>query len=243
MLESLNKAPTVPELASDYVEIIRQHQPHGPYRLAGLSFGGIVAYEVAQQLRASCEEVAFVGLIDAILPDSGVRYRVGQLARLFALPLRDAVRVTVKRTLRRVAARLGVGPRSELTRYDSPEKLAPLDHIRQEAYARAAERYVSQIQPLTGNIELIVAGRRLADDPLQTPDCGWSNHVSSVRVHVLDADHLGLVEEPGVASLAEVFLEGLHRSDNQRPSREHDDGQAPAGSISGVSGNLLGQST
>lgn len=92
---------------------------------------------------------------------------------------------------------------------------------------RAAERYVSQIQPLTGNIELIVAGRRLADDPLQTPDCGWSNHVSSVRVHVLDADHLGLVEEPGVASLAEVFLEGLHRSDNQRPSREHDDGQAP----------------
>src|SRR5262249_54162392 len=86
ILESLKQAPTVAELASEYVDIIRQHQPNGPYRVAGMSFGGIVAYEVAHQLRASGAEVAFVGLIDAILPDSGLSYRLRQLRRLLALP-------------------------------------------------------------------------------------------------------------------------------------------------------------
>src|SRR5205814_7779484 len=113
MLENLDQAPTVPELASDYVAIIRQHQPHGPYRIAGMSFGGIVAYEVAQQLRAGGEEVVFIGLIDAILPESGVRFRMTQIARLFALPFRDIVRVASQRVQGRVAALFGSGPKSE----------------------------------------------------------------------------------------------------------------------------------
>ena len=61
MLESQDKMPTVPELASDYVEIIRRQQPNGPYRIGGNSFGGIVAYEVAQQLRAAARKWSLSG--------------------------------------------------------------------------------------------------------------------------------------------------------------------------------------
>jgi amino acid adenylation domain-containing protein len=230
MLEAPDQAPTVPELAGDYVAIIRQHQPNGPYRIGGISFGGIVAYEVAQQLRASGAEVAFVGLMDAILPENGVRYRIGQCARLLALPFRDMVRVAAKHAYRRVAALFGARPKSEFTRYDNHEKLAPIDDLRQEAYARAAERYVAQIRPVTGNVdvELIVAGRRLANDPLQAPDCGWRSRVPSVHVHCLDCDHLGLVEEPNVASVAEIFLESMRRSERQGGAGEDAGGQAPA---------------
>jgi thioesterase domain-containing protein len=43
-------------------------QASGPYHLAGWSLGGVVAYEMAQQLRRAGEEVDFLGLIDSYTP-------------------------------------------------------------------------------------------------------------------------------------------------------------------------------
>ena len=51
-----------------------------------------------------------------------------------------------------------------------------------------------------------------------------------MRVHLLDSDHLGLVEEPYVATVAKIFLESLYRSERQRRSREHAGTGALAGS-------------
>ncbi|MER7014446.1 alpha/beta fold hydrolase [Saccharopolyspora sp. NPDC000359] len=43
------------ELASCYADAIRQRQPHGPYALAGYSFGAAAAFEVAKVLEAAGE--------------------------------------------------------------------------------------------------------------------------------------------------------------------------------------------
>jgi len=43
-------ARTVETMAADYVTEIRRVQPHGPYLLAGHSYGGLVSFEIAQQL-------------------------------------------------------------------------------------------------------------------------------------------------------------------------------------------------
>lgn len=68
---SLDVAPlaTVEEVATSYIEAIRTVQPTGPYHLAGLSFGGIVAFEMARQLQQQGEQIAFLGLFDAVLID------------------------------------------------------------------------------------------------------------------------------------------------------------------------------
>ncbi|ONI81662.1 type I polyketide synthase [Actinosynnema sp. ALI-1.44] len=47
---------------------LRRIQPQGPYRLAGWSFGGFLAYEAAQQLTAAGERVDLLGLVDPIIP-------------------------------------------------------------------------------------------------------------------------------------------------------------------------------
>lgn len=47
-----------------YVTHLRRHQPEGPYLLAGYSFGGVLAFEVARQLREAGEEVPFLGVFD-----------------------------------------------------------------------------------------------------------------------------------------------------------------------------------
>ncbi|MDY7534219.1 amino acid adenylation domain-containing protein [Pseudomonas sp. Bout1] len=59
---------TMEGLAARLVGIIRSVQPHGPYRLAGWSFGGVLAYEVSMQLQGLDEPVAFLGLIDSYVP-------------------------------------------------------------------------------------------------------------------------------------------------------------------------------
>jgi thioesterase domain-containing protein len=59
---------TVEGLAAHFVRIIRDVQPAGPYRLAGWSFGGVVAYEVATQLLGRDEAVEFLALFDAFHP-------------------------------------------------------------------------------------------------------------------------------------------------------------------------------
>lgn len=55
----------IAEMAANYIERIRSVKPCGPYLLAGLCAGGVIAFEMAQQLQDQGDSVAFVGIIDA----------------------------------------------------------------------------------------------------------------------------------------------------------------------------------
>ncbi|MDY7021521.1 MAG: amino acid adenylation domain-containing protein, partial [Cyanobacteriota bacterium] len=57
------------DMASDYIHEIRRVQPQGPYFLAGLSNGGKIALEMAQQLQVQGEEVGLVAMFDTYAPD------------------------------------------------------------------------------------------------------------------------------------------------------------------------------
>ena len=57
---------TIEEMAADYGRVIRAAQPEGPYRLGGFCNGGLVAYEIARQLRAQGQEVEALLLLDMI---------------------------------------------------------------------------------------------------------------------------------------------------------------------------------
>ncbi len=56
----------IPDMATLYIEEMRRVQPHGPYFLGGYCMGGTVAFEVAQQLQASGENVALLALFDTM---------------------------------------------------------------------------------------------------------------------------------------------------------------------------------
>lgn len=68
-IENGQDLPTsVEQIASLYVREMQSVQPHGPYHVGGFCFGGVVAFEIAQQLRRVGETVASVVLLDAIPP-------------------------------------------------------------------------------------------------------------------------------------------------------------------------------
>jgi thioesterase domain-containing protein len=60
----------VPALAARYAGAIRQVQARGPYLLGGWSLGGVIAYEMAQALRRTDEQVRIVALLDSALPSA-----------------------------------------------------------------------------------------------------------------------------------------------------------------------------
>lgn len=118
----------VEEMAAHYVEQIMTVQPNGPYYLGGYAFGGVVAFEVAQQLYAKGHRDIFLLLINTEAPRSDYRrVRPTPLFLLrFALNLPHWVRdllqqkpEEIKKRLRRVPVNLKTIDRARTTK--SPE--------------------------------------------------------------------------------------------------------------------------
>jgi phthiocerol/phenolphthiocerol synthesis type-I polyketide synthase D len=66
--DRIDETVTVEQRVARYLPELRRLQPAGPYRLAGWSFGGFLAFDMAQQLTAAGEHVELLTLIDSILP-------------------------------------------------------------------------------------------------------------------------------------------------------------------------------
>lgn len=77
---------TMEVMAMRMVRMIRAVQPAGPYRLAGWSFGGVLAYEIATQLIGADEKVGFLGLFDSTYL-AGIKDPVGPIPNFNAKDL------------------------------------------------------------------------------------------------------------------------------------------------------------
>ena len=190
---------SIKNLAAEYVRRIEREQPHGPYHVAGISFGGLVAYEVAQQLRARGKAVHFIGLIDALVPRAGWRGMRYTLKRFQSLSLTDvsAVLNTYRKGLKEVPGR--------------DEGLTPEQNVREAAHLSAARTYAREIKPWPGTVTVIASGERLAESPVRGSDCCWSCYTPKLDVHIVQAAHDKLLHEPGASEVASVIAQGMLR--------------------------------
>ncbi len=62
----LARHTTLEHMAAHYVQEIRSFQPEGPYYLGGYSMGGLIAFEMAQQLHRQGQRVALLALFDTV---------------------------------------------------------------------------------------------------------------------------------------------------------------------------------
>src|SRR4029453_30100 len=97
-----NDAVAVTSIADACFREIETIQQHGPYRLAGSSFGGLVAIEVARLLQSAGQSVGLLALIDTVFDHSNwprglflilqARRAYWHVQRIRRLPARDAIR-------------------------------------------------------------------------------------------------------------------------------------------------------
>jgi amino acid adenylation domain-containing protein len=64
----LTPLTNIKDMAAYYIEALRAVQPKGPYFLGGWSFGGLVAFEMAQQLQKAGHEVGLLAILDTAAP-------------------------------------------------------------------------------------------------------------------------------------------------------------------------------
>jgi Thioesterase domain len=99
MFDENHMPPTLEQMAEVYVRSLRSAQPEGPYLLAGFCGGGIIAFEMAQQLRAQGQDVDMLVCIE---PRDG------------PAPHRILFRKMFAGSIRRIGTLLGLSPEKQL---------------------------------------------------------------------------------------------------------------------------------
>ena len=227
---------TFEECAAEHVRRLRGVQPHGPYRLAGYSSGGMLAYAMARQLTDQGEQTEFVGLIDAGVPPAMERRFAGTrmqkwaaTARSIPLMFRELRAKSFAERWRKILGCLGRGIR-KLTARRNPVAVQwqaesdwlacfaedisffPDERICQiKRHYEAVHRY--EPEAWQGSVDLF----RVARQPLSsvpTPTLGWEHLIGGdVYVHPVAGTHDSLMQSPHVDQLARAVDAALDRCD------------------------------
>jgi thioesterase domain-containing protein len=192
---------TVEAMAAQYLEEVRQIQSAGPYFLGGYSFGGMVAFEMAQQLQDQGEEVALLALIDAMAP--ALHHGIPPFFYTVYLRWRGAsptgIQAERNYALDRLVADGRFGPAAHDWALRSMEYHATYRRV-ERATTRASRMYIPRAYP--GRAVLLrTMGRssRLAYEPL----LGWGPLVmGGLTVHDVPGDHFTVLSRPQVEALA-----------------------------------------
>jgi amino acid adenylation domain-containing protein len=202
---------SIEELASAYVAAIREKQPQGPYLLCGVSFGGVIAYEVGYRLRCAGETVGFVGLLDAVLPSARrrdwMKWGMYQARLLFR---RRGFRGFWRRSRARLGRQSGRLTRESGSAATSSTGLEMLEKRRRDYY-RSAE--LAYRPPKSDNPVLLVRALKRSFDDFDLRDAtyGWGAAASALEVIDVPGDHLGILEGVEVQTLARQLRPYIER--------------------------------
>jgi acyl transferase domain-containing protein len=196
-------------MAQHYLDALQAIQSEGPYLLGGASFGGLVAFEMAQQLRARHQAVELLCLIDT--PAAG--------KPLFNLEDDTAILAFLgNQVLPRNGNRVSL---HELSHVPADEQITYLLHRLQNGHDRsftapqlgqllhvvkanrtAMLEYVPQ--PYEGRIVFFRAQEAWEYEPPVRPEHVWLDIASGgIDVYTVPGNHITMNQQPHVQAIAE----------------------------------------
>jgi amino acid adenylation domain-containing protein len=203
------------DVAAYCIEAIRKIQPKGPYHFIGYSFGGFVAYEMAQQLLKAGERTAFLCMIDTYSPQafSSLRRNLGFILEKYRKLSRKDRRHFLRNFLigsrRAVVQAIRAGTYWLLSGKISKQ-------IRNRLYAGETRIKLIEIKytakPYPGNLILLKSEERektykyrvCRDDAL-----GWAGLVQKAVVYPITGAHLETLREPHVQGITGHVMQAL----------------------------------
>ena len=212
----------VKDLAAHYIEHIRAVQPHGPYLLAGHSFGGTVAFEMAHQLVRSGESVEALLLLDTAAPhfqqptgeDWDEARWLAQVADIASHLYGVQLEVEYQTLLALTAEEQLVHLHRQLVGAGVLPPASELAHFRGfiDVYkANLRATYTAPAERLGGRV-ILFRSRDVQPDQLVAETAaagraelmlGWKDYLKEpATIHTVDGDHLTMMRSPQVQSLA-----------------------------------------
>jgi thioesterase domain-containing protein len=216
-------------MAAEYITAIRAVQEQGPYRIGGYSGGGVVAFEMAHQLRSAGETVAVLALLDSFcptLPDrpseslfnklssrvQGFLTHGWEYGRRYARDRLDFEQNRLRRVLTGIYEMMG-----------KPIPIELRDIPMVAAYHDAVARY--DIRFYAGPVTLFTARDKKPSHAHLPHHLGWNEWVSDLAIHKVPGTHDDVMEEPNVQSLTSALtrvLEEVHKGDKYSASTLRD---------------------
>ncbi len=213
----------IPELAAHYMAAMRTVQPTGPYYLGGYSFGGLVAYEVARQLRAQGEEIALLAIWDMVAPvyELSPDTAVDDLPSLLETiaTIEEVFQTSLALTPEELAP-LSMDERLELCW----QRLKAVDVLPQNADSGLIRHMTNFEQATLQSMVSYPAEAQATDQAMvifraadtavnsfissqpalhQTPDLGWSQLASGpIAIHTVPGDHFSMLTPVNAPALA-----------------------------------------
>jgi amino acid adenylation domain-containing protein len=216
---------SITEMAAHYLKEMREVQPEGPYLIGGRSAGGTIAFEMACQLDAQGQKVALLALLDTyptgyfkLVPGSGsLRQRTGRYARKLESHAKNLRGLGGVEKVAYVLRKLKYAPEKTKHKfyrraYKIYERMGrPLPPVLkniEEINFGAVRDYVPQTY--SGDVTLFLASDLTSGYDLQD---GWRELVDgSIESHEISGNHINIIKEPHVRTLAEKLKGCLERA-------------------------------
>ncbi|MBW4891780.1 amino acid adenylation domain-containing protein [Mucilaginibacter sp. HMF5004] len=194
----------IKDIAASYISEIIAHNPNGPYCLSGYSFGGVMAFEMAQQLMAMGKTVTLLAMFEGYVINNyqlkpGIYktlHRVYTRARKFMFGfylLAAEPKRTIEYKLETLKIRINQMAGKNLMKENKPD--ADLEFIDKVAkvHQKAVANY--QLRPYNGDIHVFRAEKRsfYIDDFV---NLGWVPYARSVKIHDIDGEHMIIFDAP-----------------------------------------------
>ncbi len=219
---------TIEAIAAYYISEIMTIEKEGPYNMAGFSFGGKIAFEMARQLTDMGKSVSFLGLFDTVADGQMedltiirknsrkishmVNYLSWNVKSLFTENNDDSPMQVMKRKWKGLERKIvgmdlnvkKVEQRSNGTEDELPEYLT-LVH---RANTRADKQYV--IRPYNGTVHLFRARNQTfyIEDPV---NYGWDKYaLGGVIIHEIPGEHSSIFAPPNDQYFADILQQHLN---------------------------------
>jgi acetoacetyl-CoA synthetase len=216
---------SVEEMAASYVKVIRELQPRGPYRVAGHSFGGLLAFEIARLLSEQGEEIEWLGMIDAEL-STAAHSPARRLGHRLALPYHLA-RAALRNPREALRAAIGLIPRllrRSFSRFQRDTALAESEATWMEGASAAHRRLATHFlqlagayrpRPYRGSMTYFLPTVRrfhLFADPLPV----WRRVTAGkIEIERVPGPHVGMVSGDSAPVVAEIIDRHLRARANR----------------------------
>lgn len=189
---NLGEAPaTVEDMARQYVPYLVSAQPAGQFRIGGYCIGGILAWEIAHQLKQFGREVEFVVLIESPSLNGRITLRatktfLGLASRLFPKRIRKLIQRSGMRAIWILlrSRPVIVGTMRKFLNYVPSSRI-----VKNEAYRRDDYRRVSNYIPAIIDTELYCL---LCDANAKRMDYRptlWRHYARMVHAKTIPGDH------------------------------------------------------
>jgi polyketide synthase 13 len=216
---------SIEERAAVYVPKLRELQGDGPFILAGWSLGGALAYACAIGLKQQGCDVAFVGLIDAVMPGEPIlqtkeetRKRWDRYARFAERTFNVEVPEIPYEHLEQLDDEGQVKFILEVISQSGVQIPGGIIEHQRTSYLDQRAIDTAEYQPYDGHVTLYMADR-YHDDAItfepayatRKPDGGWGEYVSDLEVVAIGGEHIQAIDEPIIAKVGAHMTQALNK--------------------------------